>query len=308
MPRDEAAAGAPAIAEKPARLILIATPLGNLGDLTPRVTKALATLPWIACEDTRVTRRLLAHVGGVARLLSVRAANEREGAALIISKLAAGDSVGYCTDAGTPGVSDPGALLVRDVAAAGYTVEALPGPSAVAVAVAVSGLVEGPFYFAGFLPARSSQRRDALANFPEGVPVVLYESPHRASSFFVDALAVLGDRACVVCRELSKMHEEIVRTTLGQAATRQGWRGEITVVIAAGDGLANGDAGGGAIGSADALKPKADPEAIAAWLEERLEEDANAKTRDLAREAATRFDIPSRVAYAAALLAKSQRS
>jgi 16S rRNA (cytidine1402-2'-O)-methyltransferase len=261
-----------------AKLILIATPLGNLGDLTLRASEALRTLMWIACEDTRVTSKLVAHVGGVAKLISVREANERAEAVRVIEHLAAGDDVGYCTDAGTPGVSDPGAELVRAVAEAGYEIEALPGPSALTTAAALSGIVTGPFHFAGFLPSKRNDRLAELRSLPSGVPLIFYEAPHRAADFFADVATVFGDRACVICREISKMHEEVLRTTVGEAAKHEEWRGELTVVIAPGETVSIAG------------------EAFEEWLERELARPG-VRITDLARAAAALFGLTRADAY-----------
>jgi 16S rRNA (cytidine1402-2'-O)-methyltransferase len=272
-----------------AKLILISTPLGNLGDLTQRAAEALRTLKWIACEDTRVTSKLVAHVGGGGKLISVREANERAEARRVIEHLAGGDDVGYCTDAGAPGVSDPGAELVRAVVEAGYIVEALPGPSAVATAAAVSGLVSDRFYFAGFVPSKRNDRLAALRALPAGVPIIVYEAPHRAGEFLTDAAEILGDRACVVCRELSKKHEEILRTTIGEAAKREEWRGELTIVIAAGEATTE---------SAGDFEE---------WLAKELARPG-ARLTDLARAAASLFGLSRSEAYSRILEARRSES
>lgn len=261
-----------------AKLILIATPLGNLGDLTTRAAETLRALKWVACEDTRVTRNLLSHLDVHPKLLSIREANEKAGAARVIEILAAGDDVGYCTDAGTPGISDPGAELVRAVAEAGHAVMALPGPSAVTTAASLSGIVTGPFHFAGFLPSKHTDRLAELRALPSGIPIILYEAPHRAADFFTDAATVLGDRACVVCRELSKMHEEILRTTLLEAAKRDGWRGELTIVIAPGESVSIAG------------------EEFEVWLERELVRPG-VRITDLARAASSLFGLTRSDAY-----------
>lgn len=196
-------------------LYIVATPIGNREDITLRALRVLGEVTVVAAEDTRHSGQLLAHYGIAARYLALHAHNERERAGEIVAHLAAGEDVALITDAGTPAVSDPGALLVRTVAEAGYPVVPVPGASALTAAVAASGLVTGPFTFLGFLPARQSARRAALdAIAAQTHPIVCYEAPHRVQNLLEDAATILGDRHVVLCRELTKLHEEIVRGPL----------------------------------------------------------------------------------------------
>jgi 16S rRNA (cytidine1402-2'-O)-methyltransferase len=215
-------------------LYLVATPIGNLEDISARALRVLREVGLIAAEDTRHTGRLLAHFGIATPLLSYHAHNERARRERLLAALAEGD-VALVSDAGTPGISDPGHDLVVAAIAAGYPVSPVPGPSAVAAAVGASGLVAGPFVSLGFLPRRSAARRSVLGR--AGVtsfPVVLFEAPERLAGTLAELARLWGDREAVVLRELTKLHEEMVRGTLSELAER--WRetpprGEIVVVV-----------------------------------------------------------------------------
>jgi len=229
------------------RLLVVATPLGNLGDITPRALEALKSAGLVACEDTRRTRALLSHFGLGVPTVSCHKFNESARAGGILAALEAGKNVALVTDAGTPGVSDPGALLVAAVAAAGFVVEAIPGPSAPAAAISVSGFPSGGYVFAGFAPPRASPRRRFLralvaaegaraAEDPsaEPWPIVFFEAPHRILAFLEDVKAEMGDRGAVIVRELTKLHEEVLRGTPGDLSTtlkRGAPRGEFTIVV-----------------------------------------------------------------------------
>lgn len=219
------------------RLILVATPIGNLGDLSLRAAEVLRDADVIAAEDTRRTGRLLAHIGVETPQVSYHEHNERERAPELLRRIAGGDTVALVTDAGTPSVSDPGFRLVRQAVVAGLPVEAIPGPSAVVHALVVSGLPTDRFAFDGFLPRRPSARRGRLAQLAdEPRTVVVYVSPHRAVDDLRDLSAALGeDRPAALCRELTKLHEEVVRGSLAElvdTAERDGVKGEATLVIA----------------------------------------------------------------------------
>ena len=208
---------------QPARagaLYVVATPLGNLRDLTLRAIDVLRSADRIAAEDTRVTAKLLAHLGIATRPFSVRAQNEAARAAEIAGALGRGESVALVTDAGTPGVSDPGARVVRAVRDAGHPVVPVPGPSAVAAAVSIAGLSAERFAFVGFLPAQSKARRALLASLaPLPMALVIYEAPHRVRETAAELAAALGpDRELVVARELTKAFETVSRLPLAQAA------------------------------------------------------------------------------------------
>ncbi len=204
----------------PAALVLVATPIGNLGDLSPRAVKALASADVIACEDTRRTRALLSHAGVPTPTLVVVNDHTEAGAARdLVRRLHEGQRVVVVTDAGMPGVSDPGERLVRAAVAEGIAVEVVPGPSAALAALVVSGLPAGRFVFEGFLPRKGSARTERLAVLrDETRTAVLFESPHRIARTLADLVAALGpERSVAVARELTKLHEEVFRGTLADA-------------------------------------------------------------------------------------------
>lgn len=223
---------------RPGTLYVVATPLGNLRDVTLRAVDVLASVDRIGAEDTRVTAKLLAHLGIATRPFAVHAHNEAARAAEIAAALGRGESVAIVTDAGTPGISDPGARVVRAAREAGHPVVPVPGPSAVAAAVSVAGLAAARFAFVGFLPAQPKARRallDSLAGLP--IALVIYEAPHRVRGTAEDLVAALGpDRRLVVARELTKAFETVASLRLGDApawfaedADRE--RGELALVV-----------------------------------------------------------------------------
>jgi 16S rRNA (cytidine1402-2'-O)-methyltransferase len=218
----------------PGTLFLVATPIGNLGDMTERALVTLRAVTHVAAEDTRRTRGLLSHFGITGKELTTLDANASERAvARVVGLLKDGHGVAFVTDAGTPGVSDPGRALVNAAVAAGVPITSLPGASAVTTAVALSGLVGGPFCFFGFLPRQGSGRKEQLDRVArETFPVVLFEAPHRIAETLKDLAAASPEREAVVCRELSKLHEEALRGTLRElAALEREWLGEIVVVL-----------------------------------------------------------------------------
>lgn len=215
-------------------LYLVATPIGNLGDITERALATLRSVHHVAAEDTRRTRGLLSHFGITGKELTTLDANASDRAvARVVGLLKDGHSVAFVTDAGTPGVSDPGRALVNAAVAAGIPVTSLPGASAVTTAVALSGLVGGPFLFLGFLPRQGSGRKEQVERIArETWPVVLFEAPHRIADTLRDLAAVCPSRDAVVCRELSKLHEEALRGTLEELARApREWLGEIVLVL-----------------------------------------------------------------------------
>jgi 16S rRNA (cytidine1402-2'-O)-methyltransferase len=218
------------------KLVVCATPIGNLGDVSPRLARALAEADLIACEDTRQTRKLLAHLGVRARLLSYHDANESSRAAQIAGEIAGGAHVALVSDAGMPAVSDPGHDLIGACLERGLPVEVVPGPSAVLAALVVSGLPTDRFCFEGFPPRRPPARARALAELAtEPRSMVFFEAPHRVLAT-LDAMAVAfgPQRRCAVARELTKLHEQVLRGTLAEVRQRlaeQGQRGEFTVVV-----------------------------------------------------------------------------
>lgn len=219
------------------RLRVVATPIGNLEDLSSRAREALASADLVACEDTRRTGRLLKHLGLQTRLVSLHEHNERQRLPKLITALEEGQTVALVSDAGTPLLSDPGFLLVREAAARGIRVEAIPGPSAVLAALVVSGLPPYPFTFAGFPPPKAGRRRrfyDKLAALDH--TVVVFESPHRLAASLDDAIAAFGaDRPAALGRELTKLHEEVLRGTLAELAKeiaqRESIKGELVLVL-----------------------------------------------------------------------------
>lgn len=219
--------------------MVVATPIGNLGDLSPRAREALASADLIACEDTRRTGMLLAGLGLAQRpsLVSLHDHNERRRLDRLSAALAAGQTVALVSDAGTPLLSDPGFLVVRAAAELGFRIEAVPGPSALLAALVVAGLPAVPFTFAGFVPPRQGARRRfyaGLAALPH--TLVVYEAPHRILASLTDASEVLGDRRAALSRELTKLHEETLRGTLvelgAELAARPVVKGELVLVIA----------------------------------------------------------------------------
>jgi 16S rRNA (cytidine1402-2'-O)-methyltransferase len=215
-------------------LYLVATPIGNLGDMTERAVATLRSVPHIAAEDTRRTRGLLSHFGITGKELHTLDANASERAvARVVALLKDGQDVAFATDAGTPGVSDPGRALVNAAVVAGVPITSLPGASAVTTAVALSGLVAGPFLFLGFLPRQGSGRKELLTRIQhETMPVVLFEAPHRIHETLVDLSAHCPLREAAVCRELTKLHEEVLRGSLQELAQiEREWLGEIVVVL-----------------------------------------------------------------------------
>jgi 16S rRNA (cytidine1402-2'-O)-methyltransferase len=269
------------------RLVLVGTPIGNLGDLSPRAIEVLGAADAVACEDTRRTGRLLQHAGITARaLLTVNDHTEAAKVREILGRLDRGEMVAAVTDAGMPGISDPGERLVRAAAAAGHVVEVVPGPSALVAGLVASGLPAGRFCFEGFLPRRGSGRSERLAVLAaERRTIVLYEAPHRLARTLADLAAAMGPtRRCALARELTKLHEEVWRGTLGAAVDRVAEvepRGEYVVVV---DG-------------APEPEPATDDE-----LRDELARllAAGMSTRDASSEVATRFDVPRRRAYALA--------
>lgn len=221
----------------PGGLYVVATPIGNLGDVTARALATLAACDAVAAEDTRVTRGLLAHFGIATRVLALHAHNERKAGEAVLALLRAGKAVALASDAGTPAVSDPGALLVDRVRAEGFAVVPVPGPSALTAALSASGIAADGTVFAGFLPARGAERKRRLAELAAGPwAIVLFESPHRIAATLADLHAALGERDVVVCRELTKRFETIARVPLAQAgawlaADENRSRGEFVLVV-----------------------------------------------------------------------------
>jgi 16S rRNA (cytidine1402-2'-O)-methyltransferase len=234
-PAAEGAEAAPRSSLPPA-LVVVATPIGNLGDLSPRAAETLCTVDLVLAEDTRRTGRLLQHIGSGVPQRSLHEHNERERIDEVLARIEAGDRLALVSDAGTPAVSDPGYRLLAACAEAGVRIEAVPGPSAAMTALVVSGLPTDRVAFEGFLPRKGGARRDRLAELAtEPRTMVLFVSPHRVADDLDDLASALGeDRPAALTRELTKLHEEVRRGSLGElrAGAADGVRGEVTVVIA----------------------------------------------------------------------------
>jgi len=217
------------------KLILVGTPIGNLGDFSPRAAEALSQCDFIAAEDTRVTLKLLNHFEIKRPLISYHQHNRIERGEQIVARLEAGETCCLVSDAGMPAISDPGEDLVAQCAAHGIPVLAVPGPTAMATALAVSGLPTGRFCFEGFLSVNKLSRRKHIEDIAaERRTLVFYEAPHKLYATLRDLSKALGDRRCAIVRELTKVHEEVIRTTLCAAAARfreEEPRGEIVLVI-----------------------------------------------------------------------------
>ncbi|HEY7073654.1 MAG TPA: 16S rRNA (cytidine(1402)-2'-O)-methyltransferase [Acidimicrobiales bacterium] len=265
-------------------LVLVGTPIGNLGDLAPRAAEALAGADAVCCEDTRRTGKLLSLAGIERRpLVVVNEHTEAREIPRVLARLDRGERVALVSDAGMPGISDPGERLVAAAVAAGHPVEVVPGPSASLAALVVSGLPAGRFVFEGFLPRKGAGRSERLAAVAaEPRTCVLYEAPHRLARTLADLAAACGDdRPVVVARELTKLHEEVWRGTLAEAhawAAERQPPGEMVIVLA----------------GAPAAAPPGDEDVLAALRDEL---DAGATTRDAAKAVAERLSVPRRRAY-----------
>jgi 16S rRNA (cytidine1402-2'-O)-methyltransferase len=227
-------------------LYLVATPIGNLGDMSFRAVETLKQVDLIACEDTRHTQKLLNHYSIANKLVSYHEHNEASRSDELVARMTAGNSVAVVTDAGTPGISDPGYRLVRRAIEAGIRVEAIPGPVALVYAAVISGLPTDSILFGGFFAARSGERGRRLAEVAN-VPatIVFYEAPHRLAASLVDCADVLGPRPAAVVRELTKLHEDVVRGDLVNLADRfseETVKGEIAIVIDRGSEANDGTA------------------------------------------------------------------
>lgn len=225
-------------------LFLVATPIGNLDDMSVRALRTLGEVPLVAAEDTRSARRLLDHFGVRAeRLVSYNDHNKRARLPALLAALDEGD-VAVVSDAGMPGISDPGHDLVLAAVAAGHVVVPIPGASAVVAAVAASGLPSRRFHYLGFLPRQGGPRRAALRTAAQGGDtLVIFESPHRLQATLGDLLAALGERRIAICRELTKLHEEIWRGDVSAAIAHfTEPRGEFTIVVEGGGGATEHDA------------------------------------------------------------------
>jgi 16S rRNA (cytidine1402-2'-O)-methyltransferase len=280
--------------ERRGQLVLVATPIGNLGDLSPRAREVLSSADLICCEDTRRTRALLSAVGIPAggakgdRLLSLHGHNETARLERVADAVAGGATVAVVSDAGTPGISDPGALLAARLAAAGETVSTVPGPSAVLGALVVSGLPSDRFCVEGFLPRKgSARRRRVAALLTDERTTVLLEAPGRVGATVAELAAAEPRRRVAVVRELTKLHEEVWRGTLADAALEfnaREVRGEVVLVV---EGAPAPEAAG--------------DDAVDAAVRAALSNDPTAGLRQVADHVAVTLGVPRRRAYEAAL-------
>jgi 16S rRNA (cytidine1402-2'-O)-methyltransferase len=264
-------------------LFVVATPLGNLEDLTLRALRVLREAALVACEDTRRTGALLRAHGLATPLTSYFEHNERWKGERILDALREGRDVALVSDAGTPGISDPGYRLVRDARQAGLPVVPVPGPSAAVAALSVSGLPTDRFLFVGFLPARAAARRRALEEIAAERPtLVVYESPLRVVDTLAEMAGVLGDREAFLCREATKLHEEYARGRLSELrerlASREAVKGEIVLVVA----------------GAEQARPPTDADPVALY---RVLAAEGRTRREAVKEAARRLGLPAREVY-----------
>ena len=271
-------------------LYLIATPIGNLGDVTYRAVEALQSCDEVWCEDTRQTAKLLNHLGVKKPLVSCHEYTQKEKAPQLLEKLRAGLDVAYVSDAGMPGISDPGAVLIRACIEADLPYTVLPGPSAVLTAAVLSGLPLARFTFFGFLPREGAERKQALSNLAAcGCTAILYESPHRVKDTLQDVLRAAGDCPCALVRELTKVHESGHRGLISEvlAALPEEVRGECVLLFS--------------------IPPKAEAAPSAEELDAmllRLMDHMSLK--DAAREASEALKLPKKQVYVRALALKDQ--
>ena len=270
-------------------LYLVPTPIGNLGDISIRCRQTLEEADFIAAEDTRVTLKLLNHLGIKKSLVSYYEHNKDFKGNIILDRILAGETCALVSDAGSPAISDPGEELVKQCAEAGVTVCAIPGPCAVITALSISGQNTGRFCFEGFLSTAKKSRREHLESLiGETRTMVFYEAPHKLLSTLEDMAQVFGpDRPISLCRELTKLHEEVVRTTLGEAIekyTAQAPKGEFVLVLA------------GAVAQPKETATAAD---AAARVQELMESGSSRK--DAIKQTAKELNLPKNVVYDAAL-------
>ena len=270
-------------------LYLVPTPIGNLGDISIRCKETLEQADFIAAEDTRVTMKLLNHLGIKKNLVSYYEHNKAYKGNVILERILAGEVCALVSDAGSPAISDPGEELVRQCAEAGVTVCAIPGPCAVITALSISGQATGRFCFEGFLSTAKKSRREHLqALIGEQRTMVFYEAPHKLLATLTDMAEVFGaDRPISLCRELTKLHEEVIRTTLEQAIelyTQQPPRGEYVLVIA------------GAPQVQQEVPTQADAAAYVAQLME-----SGMSRKDAIKQTAKDLNLPKNVVYDAAI-------
>ena len=272
-------------------LYLVPTPIGNLGDISTRCRETLEQADFIAAEDTRVSLKLLNYLGIKKSLVSYFEHNKEFKGNMIVERILAGETCALVSDAGSPAISDPGEDLVKQCAAAGITVCAIPGPCAVITALSISGQATGRFCFEGFLSTAKKSRREHLESLvDEERTMIFYEAPHKLVNTLEDMAEVFGsDRPISLCRELTKLHEEVVRTTLGEAIekyTANAPKGEFVLVIA---------------GAAPKVKEVPTTQDAAARVKALMEEGMSRK--DAVKQTAKELNLPKNVVYDAALAA-----
>lgn len=289
---EAALVGAGPAPPKAGTLFVVATPIGNLEDITLRALRVLREVDVVAAEDTRRTSHLLGHYGIRAKLVSVHEHNERRRIPQLLGHLTAGQSIALVTDAGTPGASDPGMLVVRAVRESNLRVQVVPGPSAVIAALSASGRAFDRFLFAGFPPIKSKDRKLWVrAVSTAHVAVVLYEAPHRVRQTLVQLQEYLVNRPITVCRELTKIHEEVFSGTVSEVLVRLTEpRGEFTLIL---DPLPEGDR------HRPALESNRLDELVSAEIGQITESQSGLTRRQLLKEIAARLDVPVRDVYAA---------
>ena len=273
----------------PGMLYLVPTPIGNLGDISIRCRQTLEEADFIAAEDTRVSLKLLNHLGIKKSLVSYYEHNKDFKGNVILERILAGETCALVSDAGSPAISDPGEDLVKQCAAAGITVCAIPGPCAVITALSISGQATGRFCFEGFLSTAKKSRREHLESLADETrTMIFYEAPHKLLSTLEDMAEIFGsDRPISLCRELTKLHEEVVRTTLGQAIakyTEQPPKGEFVLVIA---------------GASEQIKEVATADDAAARVKALM--DTGISRKDAIKQTAKELNLPKNVVYDAAL-------
>ena len=273
----------------PGMLYLVPTPIGNLGDISERCRRTLEEADFIAAEDTRVSLKLLNHLGIKKSLVSYYEHNKAYKGNVILERILAGETCALVSDAGSPAISDPGEELVKQCAAAGITVCAIPGPCAVITALSISGQSTGRFCFEGFLSTAKKSRREHLESLvSEQRTMIFYEAPHKLLSTLEDMAAVFGaDRSISLCRELTKLHEEVIRTTVGGAIekyTETAPKGEFVLVVA----------------GAEPVIPEAATETDAAARVAQLMQEGLSR-KDAIKQTAKELNLPKNVVYDAAL-------
>ena len=270
-------------------LYLVPTPIGNLGDISIRCRQTLEEADFIAAEDTRVTVKLLNHLGIKKSLVSYYEHNKAQKGNIILDRILAGETCALVSDAGSPAISDPGEDLVKQCAEAGITVCAIPGPCAVITALSISGQSTGRFCFEGFLSTAKKSRKEHLTSLAgEQRTMIFYEAPHKLLTTLEDMAAIFGeDRPISLCRELTKLHEEVVRTTLGEAVakyTENAPKGEFVLIVA---------------GAPEEEKQVASEEDAAARVQQLMDEGLSRK--DAVKQTAKELNLPKNVVYDAAL-------